>query len=513
MYQKKLLFKNVLTVVGISILTVTLKADGNMVKYNKLIKADKNYKYNQSFNARDYSNVPKHVLKHGVRKILPGFRIPDKITKTDYDKLCKKYKGLKKDDWNLAFHDEFDGSSLDKKKWFTDFLKRDFEYSKPPYLMYYYGRNREYKNKHIVTAFDEKQLVFKNGILQIITEYKNKPVFYADENRNLVSSMLTTRMGGYSQRYGYFEIRCKMNHHPNMWPAFWLWPEGGKYKGAPGSEVDIMENWGYRDPSLCQTVHWATGKDAKNIKKKAKGQYGDYHTYAAELTPEEIILFIDGKETFRVKNNDAIAHDFLNIYLENRIDGRKTAPDLKTTQSKLPNIFEIDYVRAYQRSKAYYEKKYSLTNAFWDGRPHLMPGTLEAEWYDKAGKGKSFNDSDNINDGDIFRYDGVDIKKTADVQYCVYNTKPGEWLKYTVYFTEKGKYKIAALVSSKKSNAKINLTINNNKLGTFTIPKTKIQKIDLYQFNIEKGKAEIRIDFLDGDINIDKFIIRPYSKR
>ena len=503
-----MLLKNTLAVLCIFSSSSCLKADENIINYKPLIKTDKSYKYNPNFNSRDYSNVPKHVIKHGVRKPLPGFRIPNKITISDYNKLCKKYQGLKKDDWNLAFHDEFNGNSLDQKKWFTDFLKRDFEYSKVPYLMNYYGRNRDYKNKHIVTAFDGKQLVFKNGILQIVTEYKDKPVFYAGKKRHLVSSMLTTRMGGYSQRYGYFEIRCKMNPHPNMWPAFWLWPEGAKYKGAPGSEVDIMENWGYRDPSLCQTVHWGAGKLAKSIRKKTKGDYKEYHTYAAELTPEEIILYIDDKETSRISNPDAIAHDFVNIYLENRIDGRKIAPDLKNTQSKLPNIFEIDYVRAYQRPNGYYEKKYSLTEAFWDGRPHLMPGTLEAEWYDEGSKAKSFNDSDNINDGDIFRYDGVDIKKTADMQYCVYNTKPGEWLKYTVYFTEKGKYKITALLSSKKGKAKISFKINNNKLGTFTIPKTDLKEIDLYQFNIEKGKAEIRIDFLDGDIDIDKFIIK-----
>ena len=108
-----------------------------------------------------------------------------------------------------------------------------------------------------------------------------------------------------------------------------------------------------------------------------------------------------------------------------------------------------------------------------------IPGTIEAEKFDKGGEGFTFHDSDSKNDGTTsFRQDseGVDIY-SGNNGYAVGNTKANEWLEYSVNVKEAGTYSIAITASAASKNTSFKLeTIDDagtkKDLGTFTVPST-----------------------------------------
>jgi hypothetical protein len=112
------------------------------------------------------------------------------------------------------------------------------------------------------------------------------------------------------------------------------------------------------------------------------------------------------------------------------------------------------------------------------GRPQVIPGRIQAEFYDAGGEGIAYHDSDPGNNGsgklnmgtsdlDQFRKDeDVDISYTkkaidktvegqeeAPGELYVGWTTPGEWVKYTVEVKQAGVYSVNAHLSSNNQNA------------------------------------------------------------
>ena len=76
------------------------------------------------------------------------------------------------------------------------------------------------------------------------------------------------------------------------------------------------------------------------------------------------------------------------------------------------------------------------------GDPAQVPGTVQAEHYDKGGEGVAYHDTEADNIGLAFRPDeGVDIQGVAG-GFAVYWITAGEWIEYTISATEEGIYDI-----------------------------------------------------------------------
>lgn len=157
-------------------------------------------------------------------------------------------------------------------------------------------------------------------------------------------------------------VRARMNKLvKGGFPAIWQMPVGGKEWPVSG-EVDIFE-WVQQTPeSAYQTIH-----TAYNAKHRADHETGEtnvtgnldvteFHVYSADRTPEEIIFYIDGKETGRYKNlhNDEettqfpfCSHPFdiiLNYSLGGELNGNRTWPG-PIDDNDLPGEFIIDWVK------------------------------------------------------------------------------------------------------------------------------------------------------------------------
>ena len=149
-----------------------------------------------------------------------------------------------------------------------------------------------------------------------------------------------------------------------------------------------------------------------------------------------------------------------------------------------------------------------------------IPGTIQAENYDKGGEGYSYHDTKPENQGDAsFRTDdGVDIVKGNGGKAVGY-TAVDEWLEYTVNVTQAGKYTCEAVVSAGgtgskftvqrvKGNSKTNLcTIDvpqtgNNDWGTY---KTVTKDIST---SLSAGEQVFRITITGANCNIDKLVFK-----
>ena len=99
----------------------------------------------------------------------------------------------------------------------------------------------------------------------------------------------------------------------------------------------------------------------------------------------------------------------------------------------------------------------SLTNPSgpYGGTPWPVPGLIEAENYDLGGDGVGYHDLTADNEGGAYRLaEGVDIEPCNDTNggFCVFNTRPGEWIDYTVNAAYTGIYQIEIRMTSAAEN-------------------------------------------------------------
>jgi GH35 family endo-1,4-beta-xylanase len=146
-----------------------------------------------------------------------------------------------------------------------------------------------------------------------------------------------------------------------------------------------------------------------------------------------------------------------------------------------------------------------------------LPGTIQAENFDKGGADFTFHDSDTEDEGDVgYRSDneGVDIV-TGNGGHAIGYTANGEWLEYTVNVKTPGEYSFTATVSSGSDNSGFSISlVDGSKVTTlanvkvpkdangswenYTTVKGKLSK------HLDVGKQIIRITITGAYCNIDK---------
>ena len=150
-----------------------------------------------------------------------------------------------------------------------------------------------------------------------------------------------------------------------------------------------------------------------------------------------------------------------------------------------------------------------------------IPGTFQAEDFDKGGDGLTFHDSDATNEGDSnYRSDGegVDFVKGNGGVVIGY-TAANEWLEYSVNATVTGQYACEATVSSGTTGSGFTLALVENgkvtSLCKIDVPQTGNSSWDTYKTvtaNISKeiteGEHILRITINGANCNIDKITMK-----
>jgi beta-glucanase (GH16 family) len=251
-------------------------------------------------------------------------------------------------DWVKTFDEEFDGPTIDQKKWNI------------------YGPNYWDRASH----WTKDNLILKDGLA--IFRFEKKRGFHNDNSdpkvipQNLTGQKESDYACGYLdtygkwvQRYGYFEARVKLPRVPGLWPTFWMVPDRGEAAGPQwkrsdtgngGMELDIMEHltrWGpYRYNIAC---HWdGYDKDHQAIGSTFNYVQADrdgFITPGLLWTPGSVVMYCNGKELWRWENSrvsNVPSHFIFEVttggWDNNAVDDKQ-----------LPADYLIDYVRVWQR--------------------------------------------------------------------------------------------------------------------------------------------------------------------
>ena len=237
--------------------------------------------------------------------------------------------------WELAWSDEFGGSSLNSANWNIGT-----------------GNRRDAVN----TA---NALSVQDGYLRIKTYTENGTHYTGWIGSN----------GKFENCFGYWEARIRYNSSQGMWSAFWLQPYGINNIGDPagnGTEIDIAEHRS-RDAGganltnhITMNIHWdgygashkSTGSTAANPGVNPASLQGNFHTYGLLWEPGRYRFYVDGVEVWTT--TAAISQVRQWIYLTSEVDNGAWAgptPASYGTRTTSNTYQDIDYVRFYQRKE------------------------------------------------------------------------------------------------------------------------------------------------------------------
>lgn len=154
---------------------------------------------------------------------------------------------------------------------------------------------------------------------------------------------------GFSQTYGYFEMRAKIPAVWGLWSMFWLKRENNTWP----PELDIMEILG-RDPAIlhvnCHTrLNSRHGQGTGNISESIPVPIPDaslaFHTYGVDWESKTITWYFDRQPVYKI----ATPVDMhLPMYIQAGLaGGGPWAKDIDV--GKLPASMAIDYIKAYKQ--------------------------------------------------------------------------------------------------------------------------------------------------------------------
>lgn len=240
--------------------------------------------------------------------------------------------------WQMVWSDEFNYAGLpNPRKWNFDTIGNSYGWGNNEAQWYTYANPRN--------AF------VNNGTLKI------KAIREKIMGKNYSSARLTTKHKG-DWKYCKIEVRAKLPTGNGTWPAIWMLPTEFKYGDWPQSgEIDIMEHVGSDPDSILSTSHTQAFNHSIGTQVGSviflKDATTKFHVFSLEWNEQEWRSYVDGKLYFTYKNDGSGAavwpydqpfHLILNLAIGGGLGGRKGIDD-----HLFPHIFEIDYVRVYQK--------------------------------------------------------------------------------------------------------------------------------------------------------------------
>lgn len=262
---------------------------------------------------------------------------------------------IKDNGYRLVWNDEFDGRTLDASKW---------------------GYAAKMSGAADMLLKDSEVTDVRGGSLFLTArEYKDEE---NPEIKYAVNYSVTT-LNTMSFIYGYAEMRARVPFKHGAWPSLWMSTNGalgGDRELDYSTEVDIFEAFS----STCEAVpnihKWYFKGEHKGEHHQFNGWGGgrsksyifrdnqtalDWHLYGFEWTPEFMRMSIDGDFYMRYdlsENFDGMSdmkgfHKPMYFIINNHLFTEKLfwvpSRDSIVKPEDLPSVYEIDYIRLYQK--------------------------------------------------------------------------------------------------------------------------------------------------------------------
>ena len=255
-------------------------------------------------------------------------------------------KQLSYENYRLVFEDHFDEPELNRSRW-------NVELHEPGWV------NREWQE--YVDSPDTIRL--ENSMLlirPIRTEQKDGSFAYT-------SGRISTQYK-HDFTYGLFEARLRVPRGKGFLPAFWLMTtDEDRYGQWPVcGEIDIMEIQGHDTRTEYGTIHYGLphAQDQSKLTLYSGDFAEQFHTFTLEWTPERLRWYADGRPFHEAKQwysagADGIRAPFpapfnhdMYIILNLAVGGSWVGYPDETTDFETA-VFEVDYVRVYQKNNLY----------------------------------------------------------------------------------------------------------------------------------------------------------------
>ena len=287
--------------------------------------------------------------------ILSGYSKPAYIPATDSSTITATKSKIDFTGYQLVLQDDFNGGTLNTKTW-------------------------DYFDENKIRGFGKMQrsdVKVSNGTLKLYATKTTTTLHDISFSSGMVSTQHSL-----NQRYGYFEIRAKLNSQVGPHAAFWLLQHSvGIVNKVPnpslfGTEIDVFEyHCGAGTEYLYYGLHWNGYNFSDGSHRVITGQSyipgidKGFHKFALEWTPKEYIVYVDDIE--RARSSEAVSHIPEFVLLSMEISGN--GGDRFKMSDATPDVFEVDYIKIYARKPAVtiYEKPDYYG---WVSQP-LLPGS------------------------------------------------------------------------------------------------------------------------------------------
>lgn len=150
----------------------------------------------------------------------------------------------------------------------------------------------------------------------------------------------------------------------------------------------------------------------------------------------------------------------------------------------------------------------------YTGTPIAIPGTVEAENFDKGGEGLAYHDNEPENKTTVYRSEGVDIEACKEGGFNLDYSVAGEWTEYTVNVNSSGSYVMDARVGSMLGGT-FHLEMDGTIItGPLTVPATGDWQnwvSVLKDVTLSAGNHILRFYVDQAEFNTNKFVFTKGS--
>lgn len=266
-----------------------------------------------------------------------------------------EYSIIPDGEWELTWSDEFDGTELDRSKW--DYRMSMMQLEHPAWT------DKGVKldgNSNAVFSIMEEDGRPVSSQLQTGYNYMDQPL----EKTTFGHEHLQWRIGKlkesmFTQKYGYFECRCRLQQMLGWWSAFWIQSPmiGATLDPAvSGSEIDVMESF---KPGEVHRHNVFTGGYGKDMKHAFVGGIEEgvdktvFHRFGVLWDETGYTFYVDGQENGRI--TDYVSHCPEFILITTEVKGYRHADHTPIPEAweaiKAGDTFLVDYIRVFAKKE------------------------------------------------------------------------------------------------------------------------------------------------------------------
>ncbi len=247
--------------------------------------------------------------------------------------------------YSEVFSEEFNGSVLDRSLWKTSLpwgpdttINRELQY-----YVNTFGSNP--------AAYDP--FTFTGETLKITGINTPSDIPASSVNNKAYLSGVISTSDNFAMTYGYVEMSARVASGEGLLSTFYLFNQD--FEGN-SPEIDILEYQGSTTNKTYHTYHYYDSnraRDARGDKHSTptmetvltEDMSQAFHTYGVMWEEGLVVWYIDGQEVRRI-TGPRVSDEPMNIILQQVIGSEWIG---SPTAASLPAVFEIDYVRVWQR--------------------------------------------------------------------------------------------------------------------------------------------------------------------